>query len=58
MDAYSLPASLSRLRAEPAAWLDGMTAELGLDANGVVTRRLVWARFDRGRPVLQDALRD
>jgi outer membrane PBP1 activator LpoA protein len=54
MDAYSLPASLPRLRAEPAAWLDGMTAELGLDANGVITRRLTWARFDRGRPVLQD----
>lgn len=57
MDAYSLPVSLSRLRAEPAAWLDGMTAELGLDASGVVTRRLTWARFDRGRPVLEDAPR-
>jgi hypothetical protein len=57
MDAYSLPASLSRLRAEPAAWLDGVTAELGLGAAGVVTRRLTWARFDRGRPVLDDAPR-
>ena len=52
VDAYTLSGELARLRAYPAARVDGATGRLGLDARSRVHRELWWARFEDGLPVV------
>ncbi len=54
MDTYAIIPSLVRLREDPELLIEGVTARLGMDRNGRVTRQLSWARFDDGRPVILD----
>ncbi len=58
-DAYNLIASLYASRSGEIAELDGATGHLSLDQQGRVHRRLAWAQFQRGEPVIlpsQDAV--
>jgi len=54
MDAYAVIPHLNRLAADPAARFHGVTAVLGLDADGRLRRQLLWARFRGGLPRLLD----
>jgi len=51
-DAYNLIASLYASRSGEIAELDGATGHLSLDQQGRVHRRLAWAQFQRGEPVV------
>ncbi len=54
IDAYRLLGHLGRLRAQPEARLQGQTGSIGIDAQGRASRRLRWATFRNGIPVLAD----
>jgi len=54
VDAYMLLPHLERMRRDPVARLDGASGALSVDSSGHVTRQLVWARFEKGLPVLQE----
>lgn len=55
VDAYRLIGQLTRLRDNPQAHLDAATGTLYLDAANRIHRRLLWAQFRAGRPVLIEA---
>ncbi len=54
LDAYALIPQLTRLTADPAARLLGVTSGLSLDRDGRLRRQLLWARFRQGLPQLVD----
>ncbi len=51
-DSYNLIASLYAGRSGPMEELDGATGRLFLDQHGRVHRRLAWAQFQNGEPVV------
>jgi outer membrane PBP1 activator LpoA protein len=57
VDAWRLLSKLEELRSHPELRLAGSTGTLGIDAGGVVHRKLVWARFTDGTPRLLDKAR-
>ncbi len=56
MDAYTIIPSLAYLRRNPIAEISGATARLHVSSDGHINRRLTWARFEEGVPVVQDAI--
>lgn len=55
VDAYRLVPHLGRLRAQPFASIPGATGDLSVEEQNRVRRRLVWAHFVDGVPVLLDS---
>jgi hypothetical protein len=51
-DAFRLIPRLTQLRKAPGTHVDGATGSLTLDNTGRIRRRLSWARFSTGVPVL------
>ena len=51
VDAYHLVYNLDYLENKDFAFYDGQTGNIRQDENNRITRRLLWARFDKGRPV-------
>jgi len=51
IDAYHLTYNLDYLKNKDFAFYDGQTGNIRLDENNRVTRKLLWAKFSRGRPV-------
>jgi len=51
IDAYHLIYNLDYLENKDFAYYDGQTGNIQLDENNRVTRKLLWAKFVRGRPV-------
>lgn len=58
MDAYEIIPSLAYLRSNPVSQVSGVTARLNVTPNGHINRRLTWARFENGLPVVQDTILD
>jgi outer membrane PBP1 activator LpoA protein len=54
MDSYAIIPALARLREDQDLLIEGVTAELSMDRTGRVIRHLSWARFENGRPVMQE----
>jgi len=54
-DAYRLLPGLGRLRAQAESAFDGHTGRLSAGPDNRLERRLTWARFEAGAPVLVDA---
>ena len=54
IDSYMLLPQLEKMRDDRDLVLDGVTASLAMTRNLRVQRRLVWARFEQGKPVLLD----
>lgn len=52
IDAYRLVPQLGRLRAQPFSQLPGATGDLAVQDDNRVVRKLRWAEFREGRPVL------
>ena len=52
IDAYHLVYNLDYLENLDFAFYDGQTGKIQLDANNRITRKLLWAKFERGKPVL------
>ena len=50
VDAYHLVHNLDFLENKEFAYYDGQTGNIQLDDNNRVTRRLLWAKFVRGKP--------
>lgn len=51
IDAYHLVYNLDYLENRDFAFYDGQTGNIQLDENNRITRRLLWAKFERGKPV-------
>ncbi len=51
IDAYRLIYNLDYLENKDFAFYDGQTGNIQLDENNRITRKLLWARFKRGKPV-------
>ncbi|MBE9559964.1 MAG: penicillin-binding protein activator [Proteobacteria bacterium] len=51
IDAYRLIYNLDYLENKDFAFYDGQTGNIQLDENNRVTRKLMWAKFERGKPV-------
>ncbi len=51
IDAYHLVYNLGYLQNKDFAFYDGQTGNIRLDENNRITRRLLWAKFKRGKPV-------
>lgn len=51
VDAYHLVYNLDYLENRDFAFYDGQTGNIRLDENNRITRGLLWARFDKGKPV-------
>lgn len=51
IDAYHLIYNLAYLKNKDFAYYDGQTGNIRLDKNNRITRKLLWAKFKRGRPV-------
>ena len=51
IDAYHLVYNLDYLENKGFAFYDGQTGNIQLDENNRITRKLLWAKFERGRPV-------
>ena len=51
IDAYHLVYNLDYLENKDFAYYDGQTGNIRLDENNRITRKLLWAKFKRGRPV-------
>ncbi|MDX1434675.1 MAG: penicillin-binding protein activator, partial [Gammaproteobacteria bacterium] len=49
-DAYHVVKQLGRLRAQRYAEIEGVTGRLSLNERNQVTRKLMWARFEKGVP--------
>ncbi|MDH3280705.1 MAG: penicillin-binding protein activator, partial [Gammaproteobacteria bacterium] len=56
MDAYTIVPSLAYLRSNPVSQISGATARLNVTRSGHINRRLTWARFENGLPVVQDTI--
>jgi len=54
VDSYMLLPQLEKMRDDRDLVLDGVTASLAMTRNLRIQRRLVWARFEEGIPVLLD----
>ncbi len=50
IDAYHLVYNLDYLENRDFAFYDGQTGNIRLDENNRITRRLLWAKFKRGKP--------
>ena len=55
VDAYRLVPHLGRLRAQPFASIPGGSGDLSVGEDNRVRRKLVWAHFVDGQPVLLDS---
>jgi len=53
-DAYAIMPHLNRLSSENAVRFGGVTSGLSLGRNGRLHRQLLWAKFQKGVPVLVD----
>ena len=51
IDAYHLVYNLDYLENRDFAFYDGQTGNIRLDGNNRITRKLLWAKFKRGKPV-------
>lgn len=51
IDAYHLIYNLDYLQNKNYAFFDGQTGNIRLDENNRITRKLLWAKFERGRAV-------
>ncbi|VAW54244.1 Penicillin-binding protein activator LpoA [hydrothermal vent metagenome] len=51
IDAYQLIYNLDYLENKDFAFYDGQTGNIQLDENNRITRKLLWAKFKRGKPV-------
>jgi len=51
IDAYHLVYNLDYLENKDFAYYDGQTGNIQLDDNNRITRKLLWAKFERGRAV-------
>jgi outer membrane PBP1 activator LpoA protein len=51
IDAYHLISNLDYLENKDFAYYDGQTGNIQLDQNNRLTRKLLWAKFERGKPV-------
>ena len=51
IDAYHLISNLDYLENKDFAYYDGQTGNIQLDQNNRITRKLLWAKFERGKPV-------
>lgn len=51
VDAYHLIYNLDYLENKDFAYYDGQTGNIQLDQNNRVTRKLLWAKFERGKPI-------
>jgi len=51
VDAYHLVYNLDYLENRDFAFYDGLTGNIQLDENNRITRKLLWARFEKGKPV-------
>ncbi len=54
MDSYAIIPVLARLREDQDLRIEGVTADLSMDRAGRVIRHLSWAKFENGRPVMQE----
>ncbi len=54
MDSYAIIPALARLREDQDLLIEGVTADLSMDRTGRVIRHLSWAKFENGRPVMQE----
>lgn len=54
IDAYRVIPELARLQRDGMAVYHGVTADLTMDGQGRLQRRLYWARFEDGSPVMLD----
>ena len=54
IDAYHLVYNLDYLENRDFAFYDGQTGNIRLDDNNRITRKLLWAKFERGKPVYFD----
>lgn len=54
IDAYHLIPQFSELVLQTTQQYEGKTGQIKLDKEGVVHRRLIWARFTNGKPELSD----
>ena len=54
MDIFSILPHLQRMRDNPLLHYQGLSGILSIDANGVVHRQMLWARFEQGTPNLID----
>lgn len=50
LDAYNIIPQLVRLKADPSSRYRGVTADIRLAPDGRLVRRLIWARFEDGKP--------
>jgi outer membrane PBP1 activator LpoA protein len=51
IDAYHLVYNLDYLKNNDYAFYDGQTGNIQLDGNNRITRKLLWARFKKGKAV-------
>ncbi len=51
IDAYHLVYNLDYLKNRDFAFYDGQTGNIQLDEHNRITRKLIWAKFERGKPV-------
>lgn len=58
VDAYRLTLQLKDLRASSGAYILGATGNLYLTTGQQIVRRLTWAKFEDGQPVVLDKLRN
>jgi|JYMV01.1.fsa_nt_gi outer membrane PBP1 activator LpoA protein len=52
-DAYQLIPRLARLQHDPERTVEGATGRLSLDRHDRFQRQMIWARFERGVPVIK-----
>ncbi|MCP5143784.1 MAG: penicillin-binding protein activator [Gammaproteobacteria bacterium] len=51
IDAFNLSLRLGRLRLQPGSSYNGVSGDLSIAPNGIVSRQLGWARFVNGIPI-------
>ncbi len=51
IDAYHLVYNLDYLKSKDYAFYDGQTGNIQLDDNNRITRKLLWAKFNKGKAV-------
>ena len=56
IDAYQLISNLTRLALQNSVTYPGVTGELSLAEDGHIQRKLMWAKFSHGVPVVMDKL--
>ncbi len=54
MDSYAIIPALARLREDQDLLIEGVTADLSMDRTGRIIRHLSWAKFENGRPAMQE----